>query len=289
MATPDIQILVTGADGQLASCIKQAAANFPNFDFVFASRADLDITNASDVDTLFQKNSFHYCINTAAYTAVDLAETEPKKAFLINDTAVGILANACEQHRTKLIHISTDYVFDGMNEEGYTETHPTNPVSVYGASKLAGEQRALRQSPGCMIIRTSWVFSAHGKNFVRTMLRLMKEREEIRVVNDQFGSPTHAMDLAVAMLTVIHQDQFQPGIFHFANSGVTTWFHLAEAIGKHAGYSGKLLPITTSEYPTPAKRPAYSVLLTEKFAALLSSAPQSWQSSLALLFETGEI
>ena len=231
-------------------------------------------------------------INCAAYTAVDRAEQEKDMAFQINGEAVGVLAAVCKEHDTKFIHISTDYVFDGTATVPYKEDSPTNPQSVYGASKLEGEKQALQFNPDTIIIRTSWVYSEFGKNFVRTMLKLMKEKEEINVVNDQFGSPTYAADLAEAILQIIVNLSIHTsprtthgGIYHFSNEGVISWYDFAVAIKEITGSNCKINPIPTSQYPTAAKRPAYSVLDTSKIQQIFNIKLNGWEESLAVCLE----
>ncbi|MBL7757957.1 MAG: dTDP-4-dehydrorhamnose reductase [Chitinophagaceae bacterium] len=273
-------ILITGANGQLGSELRQLEDRYPAFNFVFLSRADLPLNNFEMIRSSFKAYQPAFCINCAAYTAVDKAETERDLAFQVNAEAVGILAAVCREQDCRFVHISTDYVFDGTATKPYTPADATNPQSVYGASKLAGEQQAMELNPDSIIIRTSWVYSAFGKNFVKTMLRLMAERAEIGVVNDQLGSPTYAADLADAIMQVIASGKWQPGIYHFSNKGAISWYELAVAIRDSIGSNCKVNPIPTSAYPTPARRPAYSVmdsnLLTERYGI----AAQPWQERL---------
>lgn len=283
MAKP--RILVTGANGQLGKELRSLAHAFPQFDLLFLTREDLPIHHFEMVRTYFEVTKPAYCINCAAYTAVDRAEQEKDMAFQVNAEAVGVLAAVCNKYHTKFIHISTDYVFNGEGTHPYKEDDATDPVNTYGASKLEGEKQALQYDPSCIVIRTSWVYSEFGNNFIKTMLRLMKEREEISVVNDQFGSPTYAADLAETILTIISNtersaEHFKPGIYHYSNSGVISWYDLAVAIKELSGSHCKVKPITTAQYPTPAKRPHYSVLdktrIMETFGIILSP----WKESL---------
>ena len=254
------KILVTGSNGQLGKELKKIAPSFPLFDFIFLSREDLPIHHFEMARTYFKTYQPQYLINCAAYTAVDRAEQEKDLAFQVNAEAVGVLAAICKENHTKFIHISTDYVFDGTATVPYKEDSLTNPQSVYGASKLQGEQQALQFNPDSIIIRTSWVYSEYGKNFVKTMLKLLLEKEEISVVNDQFGSPTYAANLAEIIMQIITAQHWDAGIYNYSNEGIISWYDFAVAIKELVGSSCKINPVSTSEYPTTAKRPAYSVL-----------------------------
>ena len=282
-------ILITGANGQLGKEFRVLAAQYPQYNFLFAGKDDLAIENTDAVKKYFTENVIDFCINCAAYTAVDKAETEQESAFLINAAAVGNLAAVCETFKTQLIHISTDYVFDGTAQQPYKETDPTNPVSVYGKSKLQGEQLALQNNPSVIIIRTSWVFSSFGNNFVKTMLRLMKERESINVVNDQLGCPTYAGDLAECIMEIIKKYSMFPqgpagnvqySIFNFCNAGAISWYQFALAIKELSGSTCIVNPIPSSQYPTPAKRPQYSVLDTTKIKDTFVVTIPGWKESL---------
>jgi dTDP-4-dehydrorhamnose reductase len=273
-------ILVTGANGQLGSEMQVVAAAFPHYTFLFVTKDELPIDNAETVTRYFNTHSIDVCVNCAAYTAVDKAETEKEKAFAINGEAVGTLAAACKKANTLFIHISTDYVFDGTGTSPYQEDHPVHPVSVYGASKLKGEEEAMQQNPAAIVIRTSWVYSSVGSNFVKTMLRLMKERDSINVVNDQQGCPTYAADLANAIMDIIAGINVTPGIYHFSNHGIVTWYQFAVAIKELSGSKCSVNPIPSSQYPTPAKRPAYSVLDTAKIRDTFNVVIPEWKDSL---------
>ena len=275
------KILVTGSNGQLGKELKQLEASFPQFDFIFLSREDLPIHHFELVRNFFKGYHPQYLINCAAYTAVDKAESEKELAFQINAESVGVLAAVCKEYQTHFIHISTDYVFDGTATTPYTEDSPVNPQSVYGASKLKGEKEALQFNPEAVIIRTSWVYSEFGKNFVKTMLKLMSEKEELNVVSDQVGSPTYAADLAEAILKIISSGKWHPGIYHYSNEGVISWYDFAVAIKELSGSNCSVKPIPTSRYPTPAKRPAYSVLDKTKIQAVFGLRLKDWKSSLA--------
>lgn len=275
------KILVTGSNGQLGKELKQLASSFPQFDFIFLSREDLPIHHFELVRNFFRGYHPAFLINCAAYTAVDKAELEKDLAFQVNAEAVGVLAAVCKEYHTSFIHISTDYVFDGIAVAPYKEDAPTNPQGVYGASKLEGEKQAMQFNPDTIIIRTSWVYSEFGKNFVKTMLKLMSEREEINVVNDQIGSPTYAADLANVIMKIIGEGKWKPGIYHYSNGGVISWFDFAVAIKQAAGLTCKINPIPTSQYPTPAKRPAWSVLDKTKIQQTFGVKPTDWKESLA--------
>lgn len=283
---PKPVILVTGASGQLGTAIQSLSSNYPQFAFVFLSKQDLSIDSETEVQAYFRKHQPSFCINCAAYTAVDKAETEREQAMRINGEAPGILAAACASAGAKLIHISTDYVFDGTGSIPYKEEDSTNPVNYYGATKLEGEKRCMQFNKECIIIRTSWVYAEYGNNFVRTMIRLMKERPTLNVVNDQWGSPTYAVDLAAAILSIIAgstggSGKWLPGIYHFSNDGNINWYDFAVAIKKITGSACMVNPIPASMYPTPAKRPAYSVMNKQKITSAYQTVIASWQASLA--------
>lgn len=275
-----ITVAVTGVQGQLGKSIHDLAALYPDLHFVFLSRYDMPIHHFELVREFLQGIHPDVVINAAAYTAVDRAEQEKELAFQVNGEAVGVLAAWCAQHGSKFIHVSTDYVFDGESGKPYVETDPTGPRSVYGASKLEGEKQALQYFDQSIIIRTSWVYAPHGKNFVRTMLSLLKEKESIRVVNDQIGAPTYAPDLAKAILDIVSSGKWTPGIYHFSNSGRISWYDFAVAIQQQIRASCRVEPIPTSEYPTPAKRPAYSLLSTEKIRQVYGIVPRPWEEAL---------
>jgi dTDP-4-dehydrorhamnose reductase len=273
-----MKVLVTGANGQLGQCLQELAPKFPEFQFTFCSSSDLDITNESQIVSAFSQLKPHFCINAAAYTAVDKAELEPERAFLINETAVAFLSLACKKHETILIHISTDFVFDGTKKTPYQETDPVNPLGVYGLSKLAGEKQIQELLEPFYIVRTSWVYSDYGHNFKKTMLRLGRERGAVSVVNDQRGCPTHALDLAKAILIMAkeHQNNQQVsnfGVYHFSGSEVQSWYDFAVQIFREANLEVTVTPIPTADFPTPAKRPAYSVLDNSKWNKIFKTQP----------------
>ncbi len=273
-------VLVTGQNGQLGNELKVLSGKHTHYDYVFTDVAELDITNAEKVTEFFTRYKPAICINAAAYTAVDKAETDRELALKINAYAVGNLAENCSKMNTSFIHISTDYVFDGTAASPYKEDHPVNPVNFYGESKLKGESIAFEKLPSTIIIRTSWVYSSFGNNFVKTMLRLMKERESISVVNDQFGSPTYAADLAAAIMHIAEQAEDKGGLYHFSNEGVISWFDFAVAIKELSGLSCIVKPIETSGYPAPVKRPAYSVMSKEKIRSTFGIELKNWKDSL---------
>ena len=276
-------ILVTGANGQLANELKMLATDHPSYLFLFTSKEELPIENSEALELFFNTNNINYCINCAAYTAVDKAESEVEKAFLINAEAVGALANICKSHGAKFIHISTDYVYDGSKEMPLKEEDGVGPVNVYGASKLKGEQLAIKNNSSSLIIRTSWVYSSFGNNFVKTMLRLLREKQEINVIADQHGSPTYAADLASTILLFIEQMEAGKtfsGIVNYCNSGLTTWYEFAEAIRQAVNSNCKINPIDTSSYKTAAKRPLYSVLDTSKIKDLRNLEMPQWRNEL---------
>lgn len=281
MQTPKSKIFVTGANGQLGRELQALAANFPGLAFFFFDRAALPIEDPDAVKAFFTREKPEWCINCAAYTAVDKAESEKETAFLINGDAPGFLAAACRHNNTRLIHISTDYVFDGTSSDPLKETDPTGPINTYGASKLDGEQKALLLHPeGTMIIRTSWVYSEFGNNFVKTMIRLMKDRPAIGVVDDQIGSPTYAADLAAAIIHIVATSIFTPGVFHYSNEGRISWYEFAVAIRDAIGSPCTVNPIPTAQFPTPAKRPHYSLLDKTRIRHTYNISIAGWHSSL---------
>ncbi len=273
-------ILVTGCNGQLGKELQAIADQYPQFHFVFASREDLKLHHFGLVEIFFIGTQPQYCINCAAYTAVDKAEGEKELAMLVNGEAVGNLAAICKKYNTKLIHISTDYVFDGESETPYTEEDASNPINTYGESKLLGEQLCMKENAESIIIRTSWVYSSFGNNFVKTMMRLMSERNEINVVSDQIGSPTYAADLANSILQIISSEKWESGIYHFSNQGKISWYEFAIAIKEMIDSTCKVNPIETVNYPTAAKRPHYSLLNKDKIKKIFSIEIPDWNKSL---------
>lgn len=274
-------VLVTGANGQLGKELRQLETKWPEFEFLFLSREDLPIHHFELVRNFFKATHPSFLINCAAYTAVDKAEQEEELAFQINAEAVGVLAAICKEQDCKFVHVSTDYVFDGLANRPYREDDLTNPQGVYGASKLAGEKEAVLVNPDSVIIRTSWVYSSFGKNFVKTILRLLQEKPSVSVVDDQIGSPTYAADLAVAILEIISLKSWKPGVYHFSNEAEISWCAFAKAIAALTHSNTPVQAITTAEFPTPAKRPAWSVLDKSKIKAVYGIKIRPWKESLA--------
>jgi len=278
-------ILVTGANGQLAESIRFTAQNssYP-VDLSFIGVSGLDLTDREKVKSFFTNRNFDYIINCAAYTAVDLAEKNTAEAFAVNAEVPALLGQVAYEKNSRLIHISTDYVFDGLSPFPYDEKCEPHPLSVYGKSKFEGEL-ALMGNPNALVIRSSWLYSEFGNNFLKTMMRLGSQKEKIGVVFDQTGSPTYAPDLAEAILNIIthHQENsFPSGTYHFANQGVASWYDLAWEIMDLAGISCRVYPITTNEFPLPAKRPAYSVLNTSRIRNELGISTDHWKASLKI-------
>lgn len=274
-------VLVTGSNGQLASCIKDLEKQYKNLKLIYTDYQELDICDLNQLNTFFKSNSkIHYCINCAAYTAVDKAETDVDKAYEINAQGAKNLAIVCREFDVVLIHISTDFVFDGQKTAPYNEADIPNPISVYGASKLKGEVEIQKTVKEYFIIRTSWLYSEYGTNFMKTMLRLAETRDEINVVSDQIGTPTYGGDLAKVILTIINSKSTGFGLYHYSNEGVTSWYDFAKAIFEASNLKIKTNPIKSAAYPTPAKRPAYSVLDKTKIKNTLRTQAPFWSESL---------
>lgn len=271
---------MTGANGQVGKSLHKLAAAHPEAEFFFQGREDMPLENFEMIRTVFRTIRPDVLINCAAFTNVDLAESERTLAFQVNGEAVGVMAALCHEAGARFIHVSTDYVFPGNSSTPYREDDPTGPINAYGASKLEGEQQAFRFHTGSIIVRTSWVYAPYGRNFVRTMLRLMAEKPEINVVEDQLGCPTYAPDLADALLTIALAPEVPGGIYHFSNDHPTSWFAFAQAIARAIGSACKVNPIPTSLFPTPATRPAYSVLNCGKIHATLGIIPRPWEEAL---------
>lgn len=274
------KIVVTGAKGQLGSELQVLAPNYPQFDWVFTDREELDLCDLVGLEAQLDALHPQIIINCAAHTAVDRAETEVELSDVLNHQAVAVLAKWSAAHGAKLIHVSTDYVFDGSSSIPLTETAPTKPINVYGVTKLAGEKACMEANPNAVIIRTSWVYSRFGNNFVKTMSRLMQERDSLNVVNDQIGSPTYAADLAQAILTILTHAHWQAGIYHFSNEGEISWYEFALAIQKIGGFDCEISGIPSSAYPTPAKRPAFSLLDKSKIKASFGVVVPDYEESL---------
>ncbi|AXG73686.1 dTDP-4-dehydrorhamnose reductase [Flavobacterium arcticum] len=273
-------VLVTGASGQLGQALQAIASQYNTIQFHFATSAEVDITSKENLEAIFGIIKPNFCINAAAYTAVDKAESEPEKAHLVNVIGAKNLAEVCKEHNTTLIHVSTDFVFDGSKDTPYTEEDETNPQGVYGLTKRQGEQEIEKTLNPHYIIRTSWLYSEYGNNFMKTMIRLGKERDSLSVVNDQTGTPTNANDLADALLKIIASGKHEYGIYHYSNEGVATWYDFAKKIFEVNNITIDLKPITTEQYPTPAKRPVYSVMDKSKIKHAFGIDIKQWEDSL---------
>ena len=274
------KILVTGANGQLGSEIKMIAPGYPQFDFIFTDIADFPLDQTEVIISNFKSIQPDIVINCAAYTAVDKAEQDQVVADAINHLAIATLASLCAESGAQLVHISTDYVFDGTSPIAYKEDDQPNPKSVYGVTKLAGETACLKNCPDSIILRTAWVYSEFGNNFVKTMLRLMSERETLNVVNDQVGSPTYAADLAQVIMTILDSNHWQSGIYHYSNAGEISWFDFAQDIKEIAHKTCDIFGIPAANYPTPAERPAYSLLNKSKIKEVYGIEAVDYKVSL---------
>ena len=276
-----MKILVTGANGQLGRELRNVLESEIPGKAIYTDIAELDLTDAKGVDDFFKKNDISHVVNCAAYTAVDKAEEEKLECAAININAVKNLANAADAIGAKIIHISTDYVFDGTAHRPYKESDKVNPISQYGTTKRKGETALLALAPESIIIRTSWLYSPYGNNFVKTMLRLGVEQSKIKVVSDQIGTPTYALDLARAIYMVLMSHQWVEGIFHFSNEGVCSWYDFAKSIHRIARIDKcEIKPIPTEEYPTAASRPFYSVLDKTRIKATYGVKAPYWEDSL---------
>jgi len=274
------KILVTAASGQLASELHAIASQYSQFEFIFTNRDLLPLDVTDNIFENLTKINPEIIISAGAYTAVDKAETEKDLADAVNHLAVAEIAKWAEQNKAKLIHISTDYVFDGSSVTPITETENTAPINWYGETKLKGEQALLNQHPSGIIIRTAWVYSEFGVNFVKTMLRLMRERTSISVVNDQIGSPTHAADLAQVIMTIIVSEKWTSGIYHYSSDGEISWYDLAKAIQEISGIECEIQGVTSDQFPTLAKRPKYSLLNKTKIIETYDVIVHNWRDSL---------
>ena len=282
MGSNRIKVLVTGSNGQLGSEIKAISSDYPTLSITFTDINELDIADENAVNHFIKTLNPHFVVNCAAFTAVDKAETEIDLAAKLNSVAPNIIAKACKDNGCKMIHISTDYVFDGESNRPYDEQSQVNPVSQYGISKLKGEQEVILSGVG-MVIRTSWLYSSFGGNFVKTIIRNGKIKPELRVVSDQIGCPTYARDLANVILTIISkgQEAFVPEIFHYSNEGVCSWYDFAGEIIRLSNINCKVSPIGTIEYPLPAKRPQYSVFNKDKIRKSYHITIPQWKESLS--------
>lgn len=283
-----INILVTGSKGQLGQSIK-SIDHLNGYKFIYKDALELDITDKHGLTRFFDEFKVDWCINCAAYTAVDKAESDIETATKINAIGPEILAQACNDFHIKLIHVSTDFVFDGSANKPYNETSPTHPLSVYGATKLDGERRIMSNLEAYFILRTSWLYSEFGNNFLKTMLKLSIEKLEINVVADQIGTPTYAKDLALAIIEIIKSDSENYGVYNYSNQGVASWYDFAIAIFEIAGLSVNVKPISTDQYPTPALRPNYSVLDKTKGISTFNFQIPYWRKSLELAISSCKI
>ena len=277
-------VLITGANGQLGNEMRLLAEKNTGYHYYFTDVAELDICDEKAVAAYIEEHLIDIVVNCAAYTAVDKAEEHEDLCMRINRDAVRNLGEAAHAVGAKVIHVSTDYVFDGTSCRPYLESDATCPVSVYGRTKLAGEQALMEVCPDSVIIRTAWLYSEYGNNFMKTVLRLGKERDELRFIFDQVGTPTYAGDLAVAMLTVLERAEagkFIPGIYHFSDEGVCSWYDFTVKILQIAGMNNRVIPIETKDYPTPASRPHYSVLNKGKIKSTYGLTIPHWETSLA--------
>lgn len=279
------KIVVTGANGQLGSELKELLATNEKFHTFFLDRKQLPLDHTLLIHDVLAMYEPDIIVHAAAYTAVDKAESEPTLADAVNHLASEEIAQYCRLHDVKLIAISTDYVFDGNSDKPLQEDASVCPINTYGETKLKGEQAIQKWLPEGMIIRTSWVYSTYGNNFVKTMIRLMTERDEISVINDQIGSPTYAKDLARVIVEIIDSNVWQGGIYHYSNEGKTSWYDFAKAIQEIRGLDCKINPIPTTQYPTPAKRPKYSLLDKSKIKKVYDIEVPDWKQSLKLMLE----
>lgn len=278
-------ILITGAGGQLGQEFVALASSFPGMNILACGQSELDITRTGDIERTIAENDFDFCINCAAYTAVDRAEQEIERADAINRDGVQKLGLACREAGIRLLHFSTDYVYHNHLNRPLLETDPTKPQSIYAQTKLAGEKMLISTLPSALILRTSWVYSSFGHNFVKTMLRLGKERSSLNVVYDQIGTPTYARDIAWTCLQIIDQTQkgnrsWQGGVFNYSNEGVGSWYDFALAIFELSQVSCSVHPIESKDYPTPARRPFYSVLNKSKFKSVFQMTIPHWRDAL---------
>jgi dTDP-4-dehydrorhamnose reductase len=276
-----MKILVTGAYGQLGSEIKDLSTNYTSDTFIFVDREEMPLDNLEKVLEVIEAINPDLIVSGGAYTAVDKAESEAELVDIINHQAVAAMAKWASQNDRKLIHISTDYVFQGNSSTPLKEDEPTDPINIYGLSKQRGEEAIVSSGADAIIIRTAWVYSSYGANFVKTMIRLMTERDEISVIADQIGSPTYARDLAKAILDIAHNNNWTQGIYHFSNEGEISWYDFAVAIKELQNLNCMINPISTEQYPTPAKRPKYSLLDKTKIKSTFDVEVPQWKQSLS--------
>ncbi|MDD3078117.1 MAG: dTDP-4-dehydrorhamnose reductase [Paludibacter sp.] len=274
-------ILITGSNGQLGNEMRVASARYPEFKYIYTDVAELDICNKAAIEAFIKTNPVDFIVNCAAYTAVDKAEDDIELCYKINRDAVQNLGEAASANNIKIIHVSTDYVFDGTNHIPYTEDEPVCPASVYGKSKLAGEEALIKSCKDAVIIRTSWLYSSFGNNFVKTMLKLGAEKESLNVIFDQIGTPTYAADLAEAILKIVSSEKFITGIYHFSDEGVCSWYDFTKTIHKIAGITTcNVKPIESKDYPAKTPRPHYSVLNKAKIKNNYQIEIPHWEESL---------
>ena len=281
-----MKILITGSNGQLGNEIKKLENKYPDWSFIYGDLPEIDITNEGLIDAFVQAQNVKAIINCAAYTAVDKAEENQALAHKVNAFGPSVLARVAEKYKLQLIHVSTDFVFSGKSYLPLVETDEPNPCSVYGGTKLEGEQLVQKENPSAIIVRTAWLYSAFGNNFVKTMQRLGKEREQLNVIVDQIGTPTWAADLAATILTILSSDiEDKAGIYHYSNEGVASWYDFAVEIMDQSKISCNVLPIPTTMYPTPAARPAYSVMNKQKIKDTFGIEIPHWKVSLKKCIE----
>ncbi|WP_027126243.1 dTDP-4-dehydrorhamnose reductase [Gelidibacter mesophilus] len=282
-------ILVTGAGGQLAHCIKKYVPKNKNFEFLFHDSESLDITSKSHVDQIFLEQEINWVINCAAYTNVDKAETDIEVAEKVNITGVQNLAQACKKSNSKLIHISTDFVFNGAHNKAYTEEDQPDPINIYGKTKLHGEREIVSILDAYFILRTSWLYSEFGRNFLNTMLRLAKEKDELQIVDNQIGTPTYAGDLAQFIIGLILTESNSYGLYNYSNEGVASWYDFAKSIFEIGEVKIDVHPIPSDSFPTAARRPVFSVLDNAKIKRVFNMRPPYWRDSLMTCFESKNI
>ena len=281
-----MNILVTGANGQVGQELQVIANDFAAYNCYWVDRAELDITNQAAVNDFFAANALDYCINCAAYTAVDKAETDQENAHAVNVLGVQYLAEACAQHQVKMLHISTDYVYHNSQNTPFVEVDITNPQGVYAQTKLEGDLAALKYNPKSLVLRTSWVYSSFGHNFVKTMIKLGTDRDKLTIIFDQIGSPTYARDIAITLLHIVSKGTDKWGeVYHYSNEGVCSWYDFAQAIFELKNIDCHTLPIETKDYPTPAKRPHFSLLNKAKIKADFYLEIPYWRDSLKVCLE----
>ena len=273
-------ILITGSKGQLGNEMQQAAVRYPQFHYIYTDVDELDICDKAALDAFVKANSVNFIVNCAAYTAVDKAEDDVELCYKINSVAVRNIGEVAESNGVKVVHVSTDYVFDGTNHIPYTENQEVCPATVYGKSKLAGEQALMESCKDSVIIRTAWLYSSFGNNFVKTMIKLGTERDSLNVIFDQIGSPTYAADLAEAIMKVISSEKFVAGIYHFSDEGVCSWYDFTKTIHKIAGITCNVQPIESKDFPARTPRPHYSVLNKAKFKSTYGITIPHWEESL---------